>query len=409
MAFLSKHIKLIFSLFTFVLCLFAFGQGTWTQKADVPSLLSGPGDMRQSAIGFSIGTKGYVGYGYDPASGSKMDFWEYEPSSDIWTQKAGITGISSITSAICFSTGTKGYVGTGLTADSLFWEYDPGSNVWTQKKYFGGGKKHGAVGFSISNKGYVGIGNDGSIYKKDFWEYDPSSDTWTQKADFSGPVRGVIGFSIGNKGYVGMGGDGFSYFNDFWEYNPISNGWTQKASFPGNGRGGPVGFSIGLKGYFGLGIDNTTTYYNDFWEYDPSSDSWTLKANFGGTARGSAVGFCIANKGYAGDGIASYGTYHQFWEFDPAGVGIEEPQEKMSLRIFPNPFRQFTNVMIMTKTDIFFDLVIIDLSGKEIRRIKNINSNHVIIFRESMNAGVYFIKIINSRSELFAVQKIILE
>jgi hypothetical protein len=38
--------------------------------------------------------------------------------------------------------GNKGYVGTGQYAGSLadFWEYDPLSNTWTQKANFGGGQ-----------------------------------------------------------------------------------------------------------------------------------------------------------------------------------------------------------------------------------------------------------------------------
>ena len=48
-----------------------------------------------------------------------------------------------------------------------FWEYDPSTNVWTQKADFGGGARSGAVGFSIGSKGYIGTGG-----ANDFWEYD---------------------------------------------------------------------------------------------------------------------------------------------------------------------------------------------------------------------------------------------
>ena len=44
---------------------------TWTQKADFG------GTARNAAVGFSIGSKGYIGTGYD---GSYCkDFWEYDP------------------------------------------------------------------------------------------------------------------------------------------------------------------------------------------------------------------------------------------------------------------------------------------------------------------------------------------
>jgi hypothetical protein len=37
-----------------------------------------------------------------------------------------------------------------------FWEYDPSSNVWTRKADFGGKKRSDAVGFSVGGKGYLG-------------------------------------------------------------------------------------------------------------------------------------------------------------------------------------------------------------------------------------------------------------
>ena len=124
-------------------------------------------------------------------------------------------------SAVGFSIGTKGYIGTGSVFDQEFWEYDPSSNTWTQKANFGGLPRLKAVGFSIGTLGYIGTG-DGSfgVFYNDFWQYDPSSNTWTQKANFGGTARmEAVGFSIGTQGYIGTGYDG-SYKNDFWQYTP---------------------------------------------------------------------------------------------------------------------------------------------------------------------------------------------
>jgi N-acetylneuraminic acid mutarotase len=106
-----------------------------------------------------------------------------------WTQKAEVPGISSgRAGAIAFSIGSFGYVGTGSGGGSDFWQYDPASNVWTQRSDFGGGERSDAVGFSIGNKGYAGTGY-WTAYKKDFWEYDPATNVWTKKADFGGHSR----------------------------------------------------------------------------------------------------------------------------------------------------------------------------------------------------------------------------
>ena len=45
---------------------------TWSQKAD----FGGVG--RYTAVGFSIGSKGYIGTGWD-INVKKKDFWEYTP------------------------------------------------------------------------------------------------------------------------------------------------------------------------------------------------------------------------------------------------------------------------------------------------------------------------------------------
>ena len=150
-----------------------------------------------------------------------------------WTQKANFGGTARW-GAIGFSIGTKGYIGTGneqyAGVDNVrkdFWEYDPTANNWTQKADFGGAGRESAVGFSIGTKGYIGTGMSvfatapfTLTYYKDFWEYNPTADIWTQKADFGGTAReSAVGFSIGTNGYIGTGGDP-SYTKDFWEYDP---------------------------------------------------------------------------------------------------------------------------------------------------------------------------------------------
>src|ERR1700675_578988 len=103
-------------------------------------------------------------------------------AQDIWTQKADFGGTARY-DAVGFSIGSKGHIGTGYDGSDKndFWEYDPSANTWTQKADFGGTARALAVGFSIGSKGYIGTGNS---YTKDFWEYDPDINTWTQKADF---------------------------------------------------------------------------------------------------------------------------------------------------------------------------------------------------------------------------------
>src|SRR5262249_40561707 len=173
------------------------------------------GTARSVAVGFAIGDKGYIGTGAGRDDTGNVialsSFREYDPANDTWTRKAHLPGGpgARLAYAVGFSVGSKGYIVTGshlgLTYSREVAEYDPVTDTWTRKADFGGIGRYDAVGFSIGNKGYVGLGFDSHLNGlSDFWEYDPANDTWTRKADFGGGPRfRPVGFSIGNKGYIG--------------------------------------------------------------------------------------------------------------------------------------------------------------------------------------------------------------
>lgn len=290
--------------------------GNWAQKADVP------GGVRLSAASFSIGTKVYIGLGYNDSGFPKRDFWEWDQVTGIWTRKADYPGIGSA-GVVCFSIGLKGYIGTGHNFNTGgfsndFWEYDSELNSWTQKAYLPvNSARAWGVGFSIGNKGYIGTGFltdgvGGSSGIGDFWEWDQETNTWTKKADIEGSGRfGAIGFSIGNKGYIGTGQTGTDYSKDFWEWDQSTDVWTKKADFGGRPRASAIGFTIGSKGYIGTGSDGIALY-NDFWEWDQATNTWKELAKFGGNARANSVGFSIGNKGYIGVGYGNFGE----WDYD---------------------------------------------------------------------------------------------
>ena len=246
-------------------------QDTWIQKADFG------GGLRDAAASFTIGNKGYVGTGQAANLSNRKDFWEYDPTTNTWTRKADFGGAGRF-GAVGFSIGAKGYIGTGINGSCCpfnnlkdVWEYDPTTDAWTQKADFGGGIRNWAASFAIGNKGYVGTGGNNVVVLKDFWEFDPIANTWSQKADFGGIERNVAtGLSIGGKGYIGTGTDGTVVLKDFWEYDLIADTWTRKADFGGTARLSAVGFSIDSKGYLGTG-DDSINKLQDFWEYTPGT------------------------------------------------------------------------------------------------------------------------------------------
>ena len=84
--------------------------GQWVKKENLG------GVARHRATGVSIGQKGYIGLGHVNGTGVNYafsDWWEFEPASNSWTQKADYL-LGEGYGASAFSVGTKGYVGSGV-------------------------------------------------------------------------------------------------------------------------------------------------------------------------------------------------------------------------------------------------------------------------------------------------------
>lgn len=304
--------------------------GDWVRKSDFE------GVSRNAAVSFTIGTRVFVGTGFDGTFRLK-DLWEFDAAKNTWFRKADFPGVAR-SSAVAFSAAGKGYVGTGIDANGNrlgdFWEYNPTTNSWTQiadlpadAKY-----RYGAVSLSFENKGYVGAGNGSSLSTggtndlKDWWSYTPATGTWTQEQSIGGSKR-VNAFSmiINGKGYVGGGTNVQSPVLDFWEFDPSTAAWTQKADlYDATGenfdwdlrRQAAVAFTVNGLGYLATGNLNGQAL-SDCWEYDPTQDVWTNKTGFEGSPRDGAVGFTVGAKGYISTGRSASARFDDIWEFDP--------------------------------------------------------------------------------------------
>ena len=307
-------------------------QPTWTQKASLPIPSAMP---RFSAVGFSIGTKGYIGVGY-AYSTVLQDFWEWDQATDTWTQKADFGGGPRY-HATGFSIGNKGYIGIGVSPymEKDFWEWDQPTNIWTKKADFPGTLRYDPVGFSIGKYGYVGTG--AGPYKS-FWEWDQAANAWTRKSDFGGIARtSAAGFSIGSKGYIGVGWDGNSIFKDFWEWDQQGDFWTQRADFPGEARYGTMNFVIGKKGFIGSGDNYGGKGLNDYYSWDQTTNTWKQEKDFPGQGRGGGVGFSIGNKGYVGTGSpndSKSNPMNDFWEYSDTTM---TPPCSITITAFSDP------------------------------------------------------------------------
>jgi len=239
----------------------------WTQKANMPA------SARELAASFVIGSIAYMGTGDNDSGAYYQDFWAFDPVANTWTQKASFPYGKS--GAVGFSVGSKGYIvgGNSSTPGNDSWladnyEYNPATDSWTVKAGVPGTRAW-AVGFSIGNYGYVGTGHNNLGNHNDFYQYDPAADIWTQKANFGGAIRYIaMGTGTSSRGYIGTGYNG-SFFNDWWEYNPISDAWTQKTNYPAGVENNATSFSIGDIAYAGVGASHGNVLY----QYVPTGAS----------------------------------------------------------------------------------------------------------------------------------------
>lgn len=327
--------------------------GQWIRSADFP------GKGRGHGLSFSIGDKGYFGFGSSiggcDAENETADFWEFDPMSGWNLISSGGQNLGIRTRLAGFVIDGKGYAGFGCNCDNIFndfYEFDPSTKTWTRLANTSLGFRQSPISFSIANNGYVGNGRHFSIncndncnpinicvepeVPKHFFQFDPiSSSAWSTQTfwdidQFQDPFSSPPTiFSIGSKAYVGFSiVNSANPTNDFWEFDP-ETGWRKIASFPGRARVEGTAFVIRDKAYVGLG---EVSFFggvalSDVYEFDPQSedDPWKKVANFPGTGIIGATSFSVNGRGYAGLGetidntTRPSGRSHEkdLWEYIP--------------------------------------------------------------------------------------------
>ena len=393
---MKKLLSFIFILISY----FSISQ-SWTQKSNYG------GAPRHRATAFSIGNKGYLGLGHINSVVDVLydDFWEYDPASNSWTQKANYPYL--VFHATGFTIGNKAYVGTGRKQDNSyttdFFEYDPMTNTWTPVASFPGAARRGAISFVVNNKGYVGTGQvSGWANSNGFYEYNPVTDTWQSVATFPGTSRtSSVAFSINNVGYVGTG-DAGGGTNDFWAYYPDTDTWVQKANVGPTPRQEATGFSVNGKGYIGTGDDfSSGTNYADMWEYTPETDTWVQIEDFSGVPRRYLTSVVIENVAYVGTGTSGT-NFNDFWRFDAPLSIKNQIIENISLTVYPNPSVDFITIQLNEISSLInYENLWINIYSIDGKLIKNQNLAQTTTFtKQDFESGIYTYQITYSGNML---------
>ncbi|MDQ3109376.1 MAG: T9SS type A sorting domain-containing protein [Bacteroidota bacterium] len=400
----SPKTKSAFTLFCaifFSVAVFAQNNFTWIQKAGFP------GPARHRATAAAVGNRGYMGLGHVNSVFDILydDWFEYDPGSDSWTQKANYPGGPRYHAA-CFTTGNKIYVGTGRNVNANlvndFYCYNPATNSWTTLTPFPGSGRRGAIAFAINGYGYIGTGS----YTTDFFRYDPVTDTWTPRAAIPGSGRtSSVAFAINGKGYVTTG-DASGPSGDMWEYNPVLNSWTAKANLPGLPRMEACGFALNGLAYVGTGDNfSSGTNYQDFWSFDPATNAWTQVMDFSGSARRYMVSFVIGTRAYTALGTSGI-NYADLWEYGSIS-GVEENENGLlPMKIFPNPVHESSALQFSSSVK-NANLVLTDLQGKQVARFTNVNGTGFQFERNDIPSGVYFL-LLEESGKVISISKIII-
>lgn len=236
-----------------------------------------PGCGRYKLASFVINNILYVGLGsQDFQNPLCSDFWMFDPLSLQWSLIPSLpTSDSARTGATGITINGKGYVFGGHTYGNLyyndFYEYDPTNNLWTAKASLPNTGRTYCASFSNLTNGYILGGQNGDLENnpiaiQELWQYNPTSDTWAQLSSYPGIGLTHSAVTINNCHLVGLG----AWTNEFWSYDTQTNTWTQLQPFPSQtGSYLGVSFTIGNIAYFGSGLISQSTFSSTMYSYNP--------------------------------------------------------------------------------------------------------------------------------------------
>lgn len=356
----------------------------WFQRSD----LGGSGRHRGTSV--AIGNKGYIGLGHFNGTGVNIvlkDWWQYDPATNSWSQKADFEGNSGNGNygVATFGMQDKGYVVGGVFSSMETWKYIPSTNTWSREQDAPVSISN-YIGFTIGSYGYTVIGTD-------VWAYNSTSETWEAKA--VAPFNSSIwnsSFVIEGKGYLING-------TSMYEYKPSIDQWISRASFPGMANAGRVAFNQAGKGYVITGYSGSlSNVVKENWEYDPSTNTWKQLEDFPGTSRRFSTGFTIGDRSYLGTG--TNGTnFKDFWEFN-ALLSTGNLAKNIQIDVFPNPSTHQIKVAL-NNTKVQYRVY--DINGRTLRTGSAIGE--FTLQKDEFGAGFFLLDIFYD-SKLLKQQKI---
>jgi len=146
---------------------------SWSSTAPIPST------GYEDGVAFVISNKAYVTGLYSANKVPIDTLWQYDPVANSWAAKSNFPDTPRCDAA-AFTLNGMGYFGTGDKADTGasklcndFWQYNPVTDIWTQKASLPSTRRDETAYFTINGKGYICFGGENP--NVELWEYTPDS------------------------------------------------------------------------------------------------------------------------------------------------------------------------------------------------------------------------------------------
>jgi N-acetylneuraminic acid mutarotase len=346
-----SNMKLIYSSILFMFMCVQVQAQDWVQVASLPNAFN----ETHHSFGFAIDDTGYLVTG-GSAAGAREDFYEYNATTDTWTELTPFPG-GGRAFAIGDTWDGKAYFGFGTDGAQDYndlWAFDPADMSWTELATCPCTPRTHPALIAHNGKVFVGMGGSSQGNLNDWWEYDIASDSWSQKANLPSPARHhPYQFGIGDFIYAGFG-HGNNFISDEWfRYDPATDTWFQMADIPAEGRVAGTQFSYNGKGYAlsGDGVDHRSMDTGEFWSFDPELNEWEALPVHPETSRWAPSSFIIDGEVYIVNGDTYLGNSQYEYVTEVYKFALEGNvntnsfvEDETIFQAFPNPFNNALNL-----------------------------------------------------------------
>ncbi|OIP81062.1 MAG: hypothetical protein AUK44_10770 [Porphyromonadaceae bacterium CG2_30_38_12] len=199
----------------------------WQQKADFPEKAPNKAAPVAACSSFAYKQWIYV-LGLSVDNYVFNEVWRYDTKLDTWEKLANKYPGKIRSAGTSCSDGNRFFFGLGYDRESSseWWEYFPETDSWKKRKSIPENGRLNASAFAFNNRYFVTTGRrfggtltDGKLFD-DLLEYDAAKDVWYKRGTLNGARENAIAFVLSNKAYIGFGENEQKRFNDLYCFEP---------------------------------------------------------------------------------------------------------------------------------------------------------------------------------------------